>query len=660
MMKTLITCLIVLLPTISFCQKQGKALVDSCIQELRSDRFRREGDSARVRLLVNISHQLSTMNPDSGLKYGLEALKLAERMNWKRGIASACNPLCSNSGSKSDFRNAIVYGQKALAINRELGAKSDMAANLGNIGNCYTALSDHKKALASFFETLKLAEEVKNDQLISLSLLSIGQIYSNLGDNKKSLDYLSKSAALFRRAKDSLNIATALSDIGAVYIEMKDGPRALQYALEALKIFEALDNKFAIMIIANQVGAAFQLQGKYRQALPFWFRALRLNNQMGSQEYLGGILCTIGEGYYQIATNNTDEMLKDSLVPSEKGAILNKAITYLENGIQKCEEVHSVKTLIQMHKILADAYERKGNLAAALRHYKASNAIKDTIFSDDNKLAISTLETKREMELKDKQVEITRLLEKEKKNEQVFFLAGIALLAIVVVVVIRSYYAQSKINKVNIALLNQKDELMKEIHHRVKNNLQVISTLLDLQMNSVSDELARDAMTESATRVKSISLIHQQLYQNENVTIIEFARFTRDLQQQIKSVFKVHGQDISLTANFLETAIDIDTAVPVGLILNELMTNSYKHAFTDSPEGNIEITLEHAEGQYQLTYKDSGPGLPENMDIATLKSLGMKLVGRLTKQIGGKLNYIKADNTFVITFKDTATRKLVD
>jgi two-component sensor histidine kinase len=167
-------------------------------------------------------------------------------------------------------------------------------------------------------------------------------------------------------------------------------------------------------------------------------------------------------------------------------------------------------------------------------------------------------------------------------------------------------------------------------------------------------------MAESTTRVKSISLIHQQLYQNENIATIEFSQFAKDLFLQVRSVFSKKAQDVVLKNNMPETILDIDTAVPLGLILNELMTNSYKYAFLTSNEGDITIALVQKEHHYELTYADSGPGLSEGFNTSSYKSLGMQLIRNLSKQIGGKSLYSDTDKTFTIMFKDEAERQLTD
>ena len=216
-----------------------------------------------------------------------------------------------------------------------------------------------------------------------------------------------------------------------------------------------------------------------------------------------------------------------------------------------------------------------------------------------------------------------------------------------------------KQKKVADKLLVQKDILMKEIHHRVKNNLQVISTLLDLQLDNINDLVARKAISEGMGRIKSISLIHQQLYQGDEMAGIELPRFTDELMRQVTMLFKKPGQEIVLTHDVTNKLLDIDTAVPLGLIMNELMTNSYKYAFGDGGKGSINIHVSELDGNYTLTYRDSGPGLPAGFDMSRSTTLGQVVMSSLSKQLGGSFNYNEPTKEFVVTFKDITQRKMI-
>ncbi|GAB4024528.1 hypothetical protein GCM10028809_01880 [Spirosoma gilvum] len=211
------------------------------------------------------------------------------------------------------------------------------------------------------------------------------------------------------------------------------------------------------------------------------------------------------------------------------------------------------------------------------------------------------------------------------------------------------------------ALLLEKDVLMKEIHHRVKNNLQVISGLLELQSKSLTDETAREALQEGQSRVRSIALIHQNLYQLENLSTIDLNRFVNDLCNQVQSVFQKQ-KPVTITIRVPDLHLDIDSAVPLGLILNELLSNSYKYAFAEVAAGEIRLKIETmSEGNYALLYADNGPGLPAGFDVKSARTLGLQLVNDLSRQLGGSVHYVTQNGAvFTIQFTNRQTRKNLD
>lgn len=201
------------------------------------------------------------------------------------------------------------------------------------------------------------------------------------------------------------------------------------------------------------------------------------------------------------------------------------------------------------------------------------------------------------------------------------------------------------------ASLQQKEVLLKEIHHRVKNNLQVISSLLRLQANSVKDEAAKQAILEGQNRVLSIALIHQKLYQDERLDTVEFATFAQELFGQLNSVFGRNINPVKFINEVPKVYSNIDIAVPLGLMLNELVTNSFKYAFPDNDSPQIKLSFAVRGGMQIIYYHDNGPGLPAGIDIDKTKSLGLRLINRLSNQIEGKVTYkYEGGSLFTITY----------
>ena len=199
------------------------------------------------------------------------------------------------------------------------------------------------------------------------------------------------------------------------------------------------------------------------------------------------------------------------------------------------------------------------------------------------------------------------------------------------------------------SLLREKDLLVKEVHHRVKNNFMVVSSLLGLQAQQIEDESAQKMFMESRDRIRSMSLIHERLYQSRDFTHIELSEYIRTLADDIFRSYATNKSKVLLTVEADDIAIEVDRAIPCGLVLNELITNALKYGFPPGWKGDarIEVTLRRIAGNgIQLAVKDNGAGLPADFDISKTESLGLKILQILVEdQLAGKLNVARGGGT---------------
>ncbi|MGC9347988.1 MAG: histidine kinase dimerization/phosphoacceptor domain -containing protein [Anaerolineae bacterium] len=201
------------------------------------------------------------------------------------------------------------------------------------------------------------------------------------------------------------------------------------------------------------------------------------------------------------------------------------------------------------------------------------------------------------------------------------------------------------------ASLHEKDTLLQEIHHRVKNNLQVISSLLKLQSRTVQDPMTLQVLKESQNRLRSMALIHERLYQSENLARIDFAEYLQSLTRYLVRSYRSTSGPVALGFQMESVPLSIERAVPCGLIVNELVSNALKYAFPDGRPGKVEVGLSRANGHVRLSVRDDGVGLPEDLDIDKLESLGLQLVHMLTGQLGGEIQIDTRPGTvFEISF----------
>ncbi len=206
------------------------------------------------------------------------------------------------------------------------------------------------------------------------------------------------------------------------------------------------------------------------------------------------------------------------------------------------------------------------------------------------------------------------------------------------------------------AALDEKGLLLREIHHRVKNNLQIIISLFNLQTSYIDDDKAYQALKEGQDRIKSMALIHERFYQSDGISKIDFDDYSRKLIEYLYTSFKINPSSIVVDIKIENVRLDIDTAVPCGLIINEIVSNAFKHAFKDKDKGHIDIILKNAgDGEYYLEIKDDGIGMPTDFNLETADSLGFQLIQALSDQLDGKLELVTSPNkglTYKLNFKN--------
>jgi PAS domain S-box-containing protein len=200
--------------------------------------------------------------------------------------------------------------------------------------------------------------------------------------------------------------------------------------------------------------------------------------------------------------------------------------------------------------------------------------------------------------------------------------------------------------------LQEKEVLLKEVHHRVKNNLQVISSIFNLQKNYSSNQIVKDLLVESQNRIKSMAFIHESLYKTVDFAKINFSEYTENLCYNLLKSYNAYGKSAELKLKLKEVFINLDFAIPCGLILNELITNAVKYAFEGKTHGIIEVELAQKKNIILLKISDNGIGLPEDINFEDSNTLGFQLVNALVNQINGKLVFKVNNGTkYEISFK---------
>jgi two-component sensor histidine kinase len=348
-----------------------------------------------------------------------------------------------------------------------------------------------------------------------------------------------------------------------------------------------------------------------------------------------------------------------------------KAGQYLDKIFTSGKNLIPVTDLAEAHRLKFKVDSARGHYVEAIRHFETAKAITDSIFnqakfkqSEQLQLQYKTSQREKEnLTLRNKNTLQHSELEKEalKSKLTTTGLLGSVLLICLLVYLYRAKQKsnsnltkqQNEINEQNQKLnqlLNEKEWLVKEIHHRVKNNLQIISSLLNSQSSYLHNPEAKTAIRDSQNRMHAISIVHHKLYQSDDLATLSLKPYIEELAYSICDSFEAE-QKVKFVFDITAARLSSADTVPLGLILNEAITNSIKYAFTAGQQCLIHVSLcETDEGAYQLTIRDNGKGLPPDFDIFSCPSLGMKLMAGLTDQLSGNIA-VQSENGTVITIK---------
>ncbi len=494
-LKILILLLAIVASSSVYAQpEEWQRLSDSLMKELP----RLREDTARVNVMLLIAAYNGRKDPENALKYASDGLALAQKISWQKGIFNAHNRIGNFYAARADYAKAFDHFTAGLVAAEEMQSKSDITGSYMNLGMVFQNQGNNPKALEYYFKTLKGCEEMGDTLHMVGAINNIGNVYYDLKNYNKALDYFSKALTINRRIGNRSWEAFNLNNIGNVYNDLGDHLKSLEYFQDALKLNSALHDTGTMGINMANIGLANHHLKNYSLALSCDAQALELAGRVGNQQLVGTVMGNMGETYIMIATDTSRGSVKpDSLVRAGKKYVLNSAVKNLKSAISTLAAVGDINNILEFNRSLSDAYFAMGNATEALQWYKQAVVLKDSIFNMENNVKITNLETQRELDLKDKQIEIDKLAVAKKRNERGFFVTGIAGLLLITLLTFRSYNSQKKNNKL-LSVEKQKSETL----------------LLNILPSEVATELKEKGNADA------------RLFDNVTVLFTDFVNFT--------------------------------------------------------------------------------------------------------------------------------------
>ncbi|RUA14939.1 MAG: histidine kinase [Flavobacteriia bacterium] len=548
---------------------------------------------------------------------------------------------------EAQLYNDLGEYDKSIALAKELHEDNDsLDIDLHKI--VLDVLDNNYANLQMYDKQIEVRKEKR--ELGITENVSFYDIYSNLGLYRKARDQYIMEVKPTIADNETYKLAQYHSKVGN-YLRLDDSaPTALSELKKAKAYLEVYLNDISAQKseqdifesellkaeIEGNIAKCHVMMGEYETAIPLLeesIEALEASSKNGHRsEIIDNTLC-----------------LAQANLQLER---FNAAKKYLDIDF---EDINILQT-IERNSLLAAFYDKVENFKNATIYYKRNERIKDSLAQKQSALIKQQLVTivanedlQNSQRLIDEQKRINEQVRsdmkaKDERNNLVFVSLIFTLLGFVglVYAYLKSIKNQRLISEQKHIIENalvEKDSLLKEIHHRVKNNLQMVSSLLSLQTKNTRSKAAIEALEEGKSRVKAMALIHQKLYQNDDLSVIEMQGYIESLINSVQSVYKKGGHNISITIDAEGTELDIDRAIPFGLILNELVSNSFKYAFPDNDDnGKIYIHLRKNGDQGYFEYTDNGVGLPEDAEERAHSSMGIRLMNRLVNQLQSKLN----------------------
>jgi two-component sensor histidine kinase len=398
--------------------------------------------------------------------------------------------------------------------------------------------------------------------------------------------------------------------------------KAFEMQLEALNIAESNPKYEPLRIrFYDNISKYYLDENQFNQSITYGNKGVQLSLKYNAQKSLTYSYCWIGLSYYDLGQKQL-------------------GFEYLDKALLITQQLKQPFRRMEIYEAIYECYERSNDFKNAFEYYKIHNKLSDSLKLANNNHQLNELQVKYDAVKKDARINQLTSTDEAKTRKITFIAIVLCLVILLMALIFKQYLTISKKNsqmaETNKTIQEQAEKLqvlMKELHHRVKNNLQIVSSLLTLQLNRLSDEESRNAIKLGQQRIEAMSLIHRSLYQQDNPTLVNMKEYITDLTESIMMSFGVNKNEFGLHLDIAVPDLDVDVAMPLGLIINEWVTNAFKHAYKMSklkPALWIKLNLENS---LELEIRDNGTGMPSEMWDRPQKSFGIKLVKVLAKQL---------------------------
>ncbi|EJG03169.1 histidine kinase dimerization/phosphoacceptor domain -containing protein [Flavobacterium sp. F52] len=544
-----------------------------------------------------------------------------------------------------NFKNALLYAQESVRLFAAAKyQKEELVRSYLIIKLIYYYQGDIDKSFKYGLEALHLSEKIDSTSELTASCYShVGTLYSFTNKKEQALEYLKKALEISYQYNNINFTAITTSNLVQILMNLKREKQAAEY-LKKIENYN-LDFESKVAFISKSILVYAEL-GRFSKADTYVRQALEILKRTEENVIVCRLYLPLAKYYFSVKQYSLSRLYYEK---NKKWALKTNNKFILQTIYEQLFIIDSIQS----------------DYKSAIQNLQFYQLYKDSILNEEASKRIEELTlqyqvVKKDKDLKAKENNNKLLVKQNKLQEEKLWrsnlIRNLSVLGVLVLgIFIALLYNRHKTNKRNNRLLQQqqdeiaennealshlvteKDWLLKEIHHRVKNNLHMIMSLLNSQSYFLQDKAAISAIQSSQHRIQSMSLIHQKLYMADNLSAIRMQEYISDLIEYLTDSFSGEKK-VKFHLSVQEVEMDVSQAIPIGLIINEAVTNSFKYAFTDRDDGDVSVILKGGSGRdYSLEIKDNGSGLPQDFSIDNTKSLGMKLIKGLAKDLQGTL-----------------------
>lgn len=510
------------------------------------------------------------------------------------------------------------------------------------LGRAFSFAGFTDSSLWYYAKALKMAEEAQDSVSVAIYYGNMSQMHTNIEQYAEAKTYAKRAIALNGELKRSKGLMYSHFAMGRILDDENEDEASLYHYRISEKYGRGTTNSMLASIYTN-MGIVFDDLEERDSALFYLTRAMKMERSLGETSILSGLYTAFGRLYIDFGN-------------------LNVASQYLDSALGSALKVNIHRKVSDTYLALSELESEKGNVEKAFAYYKSYNIYSDSFLGQERLLNTQFLSSLHEKEKKDaaiiefKRIEKIAKLELSNVKQQRWSLMAIsASLVMVGLILIRGYSRKKRDNqqlrKANDLVTEknlQLETLNGEIYHRAKNNLQTISSLLSLQRFEVNNENARELILENRNRVNAMALINKRLFSKERLEKITVSSFLVEITQELAYTYGIDDSVFQIEDRAANQAFDADKAVPVSLIINELISNAIKYSVPENSNPEIRIAISAADGRFNFSIKDNGPGFTEGFDTKNEDSFGWEMMNMMVDQLQGEIKGFNEQGAMVL------------